>query len=149
MTYTSGEEELLEFLYACPIGLIECNAAGEIGLMNPHAMQHLLPLAGPRGVSNLFSACEDHAPELKSLVEAFALPTGRICDGHRIFVDLAPGRNGAKQKVLACTLVKLGSDRLMATLTDIKASRLFRKTACARPIPGSPRYSTALTAMPL
>lgn len=99
MTDTSGEEELLEFLYACPIGLIECDATGEIGLMNPHAMQHLLPLAGSRGVSNLFSAFEHHAPELRSMAEAFALATGRICDGHRIFVDLGPGRNGATPKV--------------------------------------------------
>jgi diguanylate cyclase (GGDEF)-like protein/PAS domain S-box-containing protein len=119
MTDTSGEEELLEFLYACPIGLIKCGATGEIGLMNPHAMQHLLPLAGPRGVSNLFSALEPYAPELRSMAEAFALPRGRICDGHRIFVDLGPGRSGATPKVLACTLVKLGADRIMATLTDI------------------------------
>jgi diguanylate cyclase (GGDEF)-like protein/PAS domain S-box-containing protein len=119
MTETSGEEELLEFLYACPIGLIETDTAGEIGLMNPHAMQHLLPLAGPRGVSNLFSAFEHYAPELRSMAEAFASPTGRICDGHRIFVDLGPGKRGATPKVLACSLVKLGADRLMATLTDI------------------------------
>jgi diguanylate cyclase (GGDEF)-like protein/PAS domain S-box-containing protein len=119
MTDTSGEEELLEFLYACPIGLIKCGATGEIGLMNPHAMQHLLPLAGPRGVSNLFSALEPYAPELRSMAEAFALPRGRICDGHRIFVDLGPGRSGATPMVLACTLVKLGADRIMATLTDI------------------------------
>jgi len=119
MTEVSGEEELLEFLYACPIGLIECNATGEIGLMNPNAMQHLLPLAGPRDVSNFFSALEQHAPELRSMAGAFALPTGRICDGHRIFVDLGPGRSGATPKVLACTLVKLGADRFMATLTDI------------------------------
>ncbi len=119
MTEVSGEEELLEFLYACPIGLIECNATGEIGLMNPNAMQHLLPLAGPRDVSNFFSALEQHAPELRSMAGAFALPTGRICDGHRIFVDLGPGRSGATPKVLACTLIKLGADRFMSTLTDI------------------------------
>jgi diguanylate cyclase (GGDEF)-like protein/PAS domain S-box-containing protein len=119
MTETSGEEELLEFLYACPVGLIECNAAGEIGLMNPHAMQHMLPLAGPRGVSNLFLAFEHHAPELRSMAEAFVPATGRICDGHRIFVDLGPGKSGATPKVLACTLVKLGAGRLMATLADI------------------------------
>ena len=71
MTEKSNEEQLLEFLYACPVGLIECDLAGEIAVMNPHAMQHLLPLAGPRDVSNLFAALERHAPELRNLVAAY------------------------------------------------------------------------------
>jgi diguanylate cyclase (GGDEF)-like protein/PAS domain S-box-containing protein len=115
----SSEEQLLEFLYACPVGLIECDLVGEIALMNPHAMQHLLPLAGTRDAGNLFSALEQHAPELRSLAAAYAPATGRICDGHRIFVDLGPGRRTQAPKVLACTMVKLGADRLMVTLSDI------------------------------
>jgi diguanylate cyclase (GGDEF)-like protein/PAS domain S-box-containing protein len=102
MTDVSSEQELLEFLYACPVGLIECNAAGEIGLMNPHAMQHLLPLAGARDASNLFSAFEQHAPELRSMAATFGPATGKICDGHRIFVELGLGRQGLTPKVLAC-----------------------------------------------
>lgn len=119
MNATASEEQLLEFLYACPVGLIECDATGEIGMMNPHAMQHLLPLAGARDAGNLFAAMEQHAPELRSIVAAFAPATGRICDGHRVFVDLGAGRRNAAPKVLACTLVKLGADRFMATLADI------------------------------
>lgn len=119
MSDTSGEEQLLEFLYACPIGLLECDLAGDIMLMTPHAMQHLLPLAGPRDSSNLFAALEQHAPELRSIVADYAPATGRICDGHRIFVDLGEGRRSAAPQVLACTMVKLGADRLMVTLGDI------------------------------
>ena len=119
MSEKSSEEQLLEFLYACPVGLIECNLAGNIALMNPYAMQHLLPLAGPRDAGNLFAALEQHAPELRSIVASYAPPTGRICDGHRIFVDLGGNRRTGVPKVLACTLVKLGADRLMATLADI------------------------------
>ncbi|PTQ65449.1 PAS domain S-box-containing protein/diguanylate cyclase (GGDEF)-like protein [Sphingomonas sp. PP-CE-3G-477] len=119
MSDISSEEQLLEFLYACPVGLIECDIAGEIALMNPHAMQHLLPLAGARDPGNLFAALEQHAPELRSIVASYAPSTGRICDGHRIFVDLGSRRRTAPPKVLACTLMKLGPDRLMATLSDI------------------------------
>jgi len=115
----SSEEQLLEFLYACPVGLIECDATGEIAMMNPHAMQHLMPLAGPRDPGNLFAAFEQHAPELRSIVAAFGPATGRICDGHRIFVDLGARQRTAVPKVLSCTLVKLGPDRLMVTLADI------------------------------
>jgi diguanylate cyclase (GGDEF)-like protein len=119
MAAASNEAHLLEFLYACPIGLIECDAAGEIAMINPHAMQHLLPLAGSRDAGNLFAAFEQHAPEVRNMVAAFASPTGKICDGHRIFVDLGVGRRNTAARVLACTLVKLGPDRLMATLADI------------------------------
>ncbi|SFO26987.1 diguanylate cyclase [Sphingomonas sp. OK281] len=119
MADPSSEERLLEFLYACPVGLIECDAAGEIGMMNPHAMQHLLPLAGPRDASNLFSAFEQHAPELRSMTTAFTAATGRICDGHRIFVELGIGRHTAPPTVLSCTIMKLAADRLMVTLSDI------------------------------
>lgn len=119
MSEKSSEEQLLEFLYACPVGLIECDANGEIVLMNPHAMQHLLPLAGPRDSGNLFAALEQHAPELRSLAATYHAGTGKICDGHRIFVDLGRGRRTQAPKVLACTMVKLGPDRLMVTLSDI------------------------------
>ncbi|GGE82537.1 sensor domain-containing diguanylate cyclase [Sphingomonas prati] len=115
----SSEEQLLEFLYACPVGLIECDTSGAIAVMNPHAMQHLMPLAGSRDVCNLFSALEQHAPELRSMVASFTARTGRICDGHRIFVELGPGRGDKVPKVLACSLVRIGPDRLIATLTDV------------------------------
>lgn len=119
MSAKSGEEQLLEFLYACPVGLIECDLVGDIGLMNPHAMQHLLPLAGPRDAGNLFAALEQHAPELRSLVAAYRPATGKVCDGHRIFVDLGRSRRTDAPTVLACTIVKLGADRLMVTMSDI------------------------------
>ncbi|WP_277980213.1 sensor domain-containing diguanylate cyclase [Sphingomonas phyllosphaerae] len=119
MSEKSSEEQLLEFLYACPVGLIECDLTGDIVMMNPHAMQHLLPLAGQRDAGNLFAALEHHAPELRSLVAAYQPTMGRICDGHRIFVDLGPGRRTQAPRVLACTIVKLGADRLMVTLSEI------------------------------
>ncbi|WP_193334760.1 GGDEF domain-containing protein [Devosia beringensis] len=119
MSDRSSEEELLEFLYACPVGLLECNAAGDIAMINPHAMQHLLPLTGSRDASNLFSALEQHAPELRSIANDFRPDTGKICDGHRIYVDLGTGRKVGSPQVLSCTLVKLGPDRLMATLADV------------------------------
>ncbi len=112
-------EQLLEFLYACPIGLVEFDPTGAILMINPNAMKHLLPLAGPRDPGNLFAMLQECAPELRNLYDDFAKDRGTICDGHRIAVDIGVGRRGTDPKVLACTLVKLAPDRAIATFSDI------------------------------
>lgn len=112
-------EQLLKFLYACPIGLVEFDASGAVAMMNPHAMKHLLPLAGARDPGNLFAMLEGCAPELRNLFDDYSKDRGTICDGHRIAVDIAVGTAGKDPKVLACTIVKLGPARAMATFTDI------------------------------
>ena len=113
------EEKLLEFLYAAPTGLVEIDAAGAIAMINPYAMKHLLPLAGARGASNLFTMLESSAPELRNLFDGFTEARGTVCDGHRITVDIGRHSDGREPKVLACTLVKLDSDRAIACITDI------------------------------
>jgi PAS domain-containing protein len=115
----SEEEKLTEFLYAAPVGLVEINASGTILMINPHAMKHLLPLAGMRDTGNLFAMLDGCAPELRNLFEGFTAERGTVCDGHRIMVDLTRDQDGAPPKVLACTLVKLDPDRAIACLSDI------------------------------
>jgi diguanylate cyclase (GGDEF)-like protein/PAS domain S-box-containing protein len=115
----SAHEQLLEFLYACPIGIVEFDATGTVAMINPHAMKHLLPLAGARDPGNLFSMLEGCAPELRNLFDDYPKNHGTICEGHRIAVDIGVGRDGRDPKVLACTLVKLGPNRAIATFTNI------------------------------
>lgn len=112
-------EQLLEFLYACPVGLVEFDAIGTIAMINPQAIKHLLLLAGNRDVGNLFAMLEGCAPELHNLFDDYFEDRGAICEGHRIAVDIGVPRNGKDPKVLACTLVKLGPNRAMATFTEI------------------------------
>ena len=112
-------EQLLEFLYACPIGLVEFDDTGAIIMINPHAMKHLLPLTGPRDPGNLFAMLEGAAPELRNIFESYSAERGTVCEGRRIAVDIGVGRGGNDPKVLSCTLVKLGSDRAIATFSDI------------------------------
>ncbi|MET0706727.1 MAG: diguanylate cyclase [Tardiphaga sp.] len=115
----SEEEKLLEFLYAAPTGLVEIDASGAITMINPYAMKHLLPLAGRRGASNLFTMLENSAPELRNMLDGFSAKRGTVCDGHRIQVDITRHSDGTEPKVLACTLVKLDSDRAIACISDI------------------------------
>ena len=111
--------DLLQFLYACPVGLAELSTDGMIEMINPLAMKLLLPLATDGLVANFLHIIENYSPELRHIIMSFKESHGIICDGHRIFVH-AGGKNGfVDPLVLACTLVKLDDRRLIATLTDI------------------------------
>ena len=109
--------ELLQFLYACPVGLVSLDADGGMSMLNPLAMQLVLPLVRGHEVTNLFKILEPYAPELRNMLMSFAPQQGTVCDAHRVFV----GRDGGKDmdKVLSCTLVKLSHDRYVATLSDV------------------------------
>ena len=111
--------ELLQFLYACPIGLVELAADGTIKLVNPLAMQLLLPIAPDGMVANFFRVIGRYAPELRHVIAGFDGPHGTVCEGHRIFVHAGGTQGAADPLVLACTLVKLDDQRFIATLADI------------------------------
>jgi PAS domain S-box-containing protein len=109
-------EKLLEFLYSCPVGLIEMSRAGDVRLMNPIAAQLLLPVAEPSALANLFSALEPYAPDLRFIADSFTGQRGTFCENLRVHLRQAPGTG---PQVLACSLVKVEEDRYMAVLNDI------------------------------
>lgn len=112
-------DELLQFLYACPVGLIQADLDGTMTMLNPMAMQLLLPLGAEARTMNLFAAFAGCAPELRHIVQQFGGAHGPICHGHRIHVGRGPASISAMPHVLTCTIVKLNGQRLMATLEDV------------------------------
>jgi diguanylate cyclase (GGDEF)-like protein len=110
---------LLQFLYACPVGLMELSADGQIGMINPLSMQLIMPIMHPPRLMNFFDIMEPYAPELRNLMEKFTAPYGEVCNNLRIFIKPGTKQNGYVAQVLACTLVRLGDDRYMAALTDV------------------------------
>jgi diguanylate cyclase (GGDEF)-like protein len=111
--------ELLQFLYACPVGLIQADMTGSMTMLNPVAMQLLHRLGTASGGMNLFTALEGFAPELRLMASSFAGDNGQVCLGHRIHVGRPPGHGTGNSLELSCTIVKLGPTRLMATLEDV------------------------------
>ncbi|AFL90077.1 diguanylate cyclase (GGDEF) domain-containing protein [Terriglobus roseus DSM 18391] len=117
---TATENELLlQFLYACPVGLVEIEADGAIGMINPLAMQLMVPLMRPPQGMNFFDIMEPYAPELRNLVEEFTALHGEVCSNLRIFISPGTKQSGYLAHVLSCTLVRLAADRFMATLSDV------------------------------
>ena len=103
-------EALLAFLYLCPAGVVQTGADGSVRMINPHAVQLLMPIARSPAISNL----ENYAPELRNLAEGFAAERGHICQGHRIWLGSGPG-----PRVLSCSLLKVNADCLAAVLQDV------------------------------
>jgi diguanylate cyclase (GGDEF)-like protein len=114
-----AEHELLQFLYACPIGLLEIEAAGVISMINPLAMQMMMPIMRPPAGMNFFEIMEPYAPELRNLVDEFTSPHGEVCSNLRIFISPGTKQSGYMAHVLSCTLVRLGANRFMVTLSDV------------------------------
>lgn len=108
-------DALLGFLYMCPVGVLRASMNGDVQMINPHAAQMLLPITRVPMLHNLFDALSSCAPELRDMIARFPAPRGSICQQHRIFVS----RSGPGPRVIACTLLKLDPDRLMAVLQDV------------------------------
>lgn len=115
----SEADQLMGFLYACPVGLLEISEAGEVLMINPMAMQ-LLNRLSSLPCMNFYYLLERCAPELRNLKDAFEAPQGTICENHRIVSDLEQsGVDALQSSVLSCTLIKLTPDRFMVSLHDI------------------------------
>ncbi|WP_165105909.1 MULTISPECIES: sensor domain-containing diguanylate cyclase [unclassified Caballeronia] len=108
-------EALLSFMYLSPVGIIRSNGSGNVDMLNPLAVQLLMPLVGSQGIGNIFESLSNVAPELRNLVSSYQATRGPVCEGHRIF--LTPSREHAI--VLSCSIIKINSDMLMTVLTDI------------------------------
>ncbi|WUR14562.1 PAS domain-containing protein [[Empedobacter] haloabium] len=109
-------EALMQFLYLAPVGLVQAAPDGEIAMINPVSAQLLMPLSRDGGLANLFTALQDVAPELRTLVAQFAAPSGVICDGLHLHLHGGAGRG---PQILSLSLVKLDAARLMAVLADV------------------------------
>ena len=124
-------EALVQFLYMAPVGLVQTSMDGEIAMINPISAQLLMPLSRDASLTNLFTALESVAPDLRTQAQAFAADNGTVCDAQRIQLN-AGVRGVSDPQMLSLTLVKLDAQRLMAVLNDItlqvKRDKLLRQS---------------------
>ncbi len=121
-------EALIQFVYMAPAGLVQARSDGEIVMINPVAAQLMMPLSRDGGLSNLFTALEDIAPDLRSRLAAFSAPQGMVCDGMHL---PAPGGTQGERRLFSFSLIKLDDSRIMAMLQDVtwqaQRERLLRQ----------------------
>jgi two-component system, sensor histidine kinase and response regulator len=114
----SEHQELLQFLYAAPVGLVHASAAGDIEMINSASARWLLPLAPDGKLVNLFTALATVAPGLREAVASRGQVPGSIVDHLRI--EVTGGRQRlASPEFVSLTLTRVDDNRLMAVLNDI------------------------------
>jgi PAS domain-containing protein len=114
------QEQLLQLLYLCPVGIIKLDAYGSIVLMNPYGAQMLMPLSTDGRLTNLFDLFGEFAPEVGEMARRFPARIGKVCDEHRVFLP-GPSPN-APDTIISVTLQKIGSEAYVAVLTDVSAA---------------------------
>ena len=120
-TVEEDYEALIQFLYIAPIGLMQTKMDGEILMANPLCAQLLMPLARDGNLTNLYTALEGVAPDLRTAVQNFDGTHGKVCEGWQLRVAGDPAR-GLGRSILSLTLLKLDESRLMAVLGDVTQS---------------------------
>lgn len=107
-------DELLQFLYLTPVGVVKFAGDGLVDLMNPVAASLLQPLSGGGDLSNLFESLANVIPKLRKMVTEYTETTGAILDQARLEAIA-----GGKQVVLSLTVHRIGANVHMAVLADI------------------------------
>lgn len=114
-------EALMQFLYLAPVGLVQAGMDGEIVMINPISAQLLMPLSPDGNLTNLFSALEDVAPDLRLQCEQYPASGGMVFEGLHIHLRAAQERGRATPQILSLTLLKLDAQRVMAVIHDVTA----------------------------
>ncbi len=107
-------EELLQFLYLTPVGVVKFAADGAVDLMNPAATALLMPFAAGGDLGNLFVVMAALAPGLEQQVKAFRATSGSIVDQQWLEVP-----EGPETLILSLTVTRINRDVYMAVLSDV------------------------------
>lgn len=110
----SSHEDLLQFFYLCPVGILEIDATGHIHRLNPRASQLLMPLDKPATLANLFEVLAPFDQQLKLSVQSSVPPRARILEHHRV-VATHDGRHSQ----LEFSVYRVSAARFMLLLSDV------------------------------
>ena len=106
-------ERLLEFLYVLPLAVVDLSLNGDIQLMNPHGASLLARVGSESNHTNLFRWLAAGDRHLARDAAEFVSERGVLCTDRRIELN--------DDLILALTLVKAGSDRVLATFRNVAA----------------------------
>jgi diguanylate cyclase (GGDEF)-like protein/PAS domain S-box-containing protein len=107
-------EDLLQFLYLMPIGVVKFEADGAVDLMNPLASALLQSIRGDDTLRNIYASLTPLAPDLPQQVARFAAAAGTIVDQQWL-----EARAGGRAMVLSLTVNRVNANVFMAMIQDV------------------------------
>ncbi len=111
---TPSMQDLLQFLYLMPVGVVKFCTDGTVEMMNPAASSLLLAMTSADTLGNIYSALVSIAPDLRLRVSQFVEPAGTIIDQQRF-----KSRTGSQALVLSLTVNIIKENVYMAVLIDV------------------------------
>jgi diguanylate cyclase (GGDEF)-like protein len=143
---TDDYETLLQFLYRTPVGLVQTSSNGDVEMLNPMASRLLMPLASQGNLDNLFTVMAPYVPQLQQMIRDFAPASGIVCEA--VKVELGIGLPHERSPtVLALSVLKIDSARLMVSLTDVTLEVRREQDQLARELSHAARIDS-LTGIP-
>lgn len=107
-------EDLLQFLYLTPVGVVQFRADGTVDMINPVASALLLSITSVDTLQNIYTVLALTVPNLREVVARFAGPAGIIVDQQWLHAH-----EGSPAIVLSLTINQIKHDVYMAVLTDV------------------------------
>lgn len=143
---TDDYETLLQFLYRTPVGLMQTSCNGDVEMLNPMASRLLMPLSRQGDLDNLFTVMAPYVPQLQQMIRDFAPASGIVCEA--VKVELGIGLPHERSPtVLALSVLKVDSTRLMVSLTDVTLEMRREQDQLARELSHAARIDS-LTGIP-
>jgi diguanylate cyclase (GGDEF)-like protein/PAS domain S-box-containing protein len=127
-------EELLQFVYLAPVGVIRFAGSGAVEMINPKAAQTLVPVAAGGLLENVFEMLGAWVPDLRVRVQCSGAEPGVFFERPRVNVG-----HGPSARVLSLTVARIADDAFMAVVQDVTVSarqerRLFEEEQRLRAI---------------
>jgi diguanylate cyclase (GGDEF)-like protein/PAS domain S-box-containing protein len=107
-------EDLLQFLYLMPVGVVKFCSDGKVEMMNPVASALLLSIKSADTLGDIYSALETIAPDLRERVIQFSGHAGTVIDQQWLRT-----RAGKQVLVLSLTVNRIKDNVYMAVLSDV------------------------------
>jgi diguanylate cyclase (GGDEF)-like protein/PAS domain S-box-containing protein len=107
-------EDLLQFLYLMPFGVVKFQADGVVDLMNPVASALLLSLRGDDTLRDIYASLAPLAPNLPQQVTRFTAAAGTIVDKQWL-----EAHAGGRPIILSLTVNRVNATVYMAVLADV------------------------------